>query len=208
MDHRKLNDEKWTKRSTTYDDRKYDFMRLMQEELIRKMIIKEWFTFLDIGCGTGWALFHLHAKLNGNGTFYGVDISEGMIVKAIEKIGEAKNIQFVKADAMELPFPNDSIDRVLCTNSFHHYSEPQKTINEVYRVLKRGGSIYLMDATRDSLFMRIVNKGVKHIEKEHVCFYSSKEMEKMYLKAQLRYRKEKLGCFRYPMKIHVGEKES
>ena len=39
-------------------------------------------------------------------------------------------------DSENLPFAKDAFDVVVCTNSFHHYPNPQAFINEAARVLK------------------------------------------------------------------------
>ena len=56
IDHDAANEQKWSRRAATYDDRRYSYFRLMQRELIASVKITAPITFLDLGCGTGWAV--------------------------------------------------------------------------------------------------------------------------------------------------------
>src|SRR5262249_20090840 len=49
----------------------------------------------------------------------------------------------VVADAMRLPFREDSIDAVLCTGSLQVIEDPKRAVSEMYRVLKPGGVVFL-----------------------------------------------------------------
>lgn len=49
----------------------------------------------------------------------------------------------VVGDAHELPFPDQSFERVLCTEVLEHLHTPQKAIDEMYRVLKPRGELIL-----------------------------------------------------------------
>jgi len=107
-----------------------------------------------------------------------------------------------------LLFQNRYFDRVLCTNSFHHYPNPQKVVDEISRVLKIHGKCFILDVTRDDIVMDRINKHVQKIENEHVSFYSSKEYRAFFEAAGLLYYQKKIGLLKYPLKIHIGEKVS
>jgi len=49
----------------------------------------------------------------------------------------------VVADARNLPFEDNSIDAVICESLLEHVKDPQVVINQIYRVLKPGGMIYI-----------------------------------------------------------------
>ncbi len=63
-------------------------------------------------------------------------------------------------DSENLPFAKDAFDVVVCTNSFHHYPNPQAFINEAARVLKPHGRLVLRDYTSDKFMVWLMN----HIE--------------------------------------------
>ncbi len=104
---------------------------------------------LDVGCGTGELLNEIE-KIYPQSSCIGVDISEEMLHKANDK---NKNIKYLVADVHNLPFDDNTFDFVLNTISFHHYVSPQSALNEMIRVLKPGGYIYILDSVKDPRFI-------------------------------------------------------
>ena len=202
--HDKANDVKWSKRSTTYDNKRFNYFRFMQRHLIISLKLKANSNFLDLGCGTGWAVYYASKICNEAGSFIGIDISDGMIKKAKQNYSYLKNVDFFHANSESLPFKNNYFDFIICTNSFHHYSDPNKALLEVFRVLNKQGKFYILDVTSDDFFMKFIDKIVQKREKEHVKFYSKKEYIEMFNKNGLKHIKSK--AFIYPMKIHIAEK--
>jgi ubiquinone/menaquinone biosynthesis C-methylase UbiE len=66
-DHDSTNEEKWTQRALTYDDKRYNYFRFMQRILVESINIRPNMTFLDLGCGTGWAVRYIATKMKGQG---------------------------------------------------------------------------------------------------------------------------------------------
>jgi ubiquinone/menaquinone biosynthesis C-methylase UbiE len=58
----------------------------------------------------------------------------------------------VQGDSERLPFADQSFDVVTCANSFHHYPRQDRAAAEMYRVLKPGGRLLLLDGYRDGLW--------------------------------------------------------
>jgi ubiquinone/menaquinone biosynthesis C-methylase UbiE len=199
--------EKWDTRAITYDCKRYDYFRFMQRLLLATINFKAPASFLDLGCGTGWAVRYVASKLNGNGIFIGIDLSEGMIEKAVENVGGLPNVEFFRANAEELPFRDGYFDIIVCSNSFHHYPHPEKALKEAQRVLKPTGRISILDITADDFFIRCVDANVRRKEREHIKFYSTKEYEAMMSRVGLIHNgSHVLGVF-YPLKVHGGEKQ-
>lgn len=202
--HARMNESKWTLRAETYDESRFDYFRLMQKYVLRYIERKPGVHFLDVGCGTGWAVCHLAESLQYLGEFYGIDLSIGMVEKASLKSEEHSNIHFIQANVEQIPIEDNFFDYVISTNSFHHYLDPSKALCEVRRILKPHGRILIMDPTADDLLMRWIDRRVKKNEPEHVKFYSSKEYQTMFEEAKVEYIQRII--FTSPMKIHVGEK--
>ena len=80
---------------------------------------------------------------NSDSEFTGLDLSPEMIKQAINK--NIKNAQFIEGKSDELPFADDTFDIVTCSQSFHHYPETDKPMQEARRVLKPGGLYILSD---------------------------------------------------------------
>ena len=128
---------------------------------------------LDIGCGPG-QMEELVTELAVRGEAIGLDISNKMLLRAKEKHGKAS---FVFGFADNIPFPENYFDIVYCLNSFHHYPNQVKALKEMFRVLKKDGHLYLLDATRDGIFRKAWTKMLNmFFEEKYVKYYSSKEM--------------------------------
>jgi len=161
-------------------------------------------TFLDLGCGTGWAVMYAFEKTNGQGTFIGVDISEKMINIAKEKFKDLQAVKFIQSSAENINFSLNSVDKIICTNSFHHYTYPTEVLASIKKILKTNGIFCIADVTKDSLFVKLLNKILKKTEKGHVSFYSSNQYKEMFQKVGLKYRAtQNLNSI---LKIHICEK--
>lgn len=109
--------------------------------------------FLDVACGTGEIMYRL-AKRYPKSEFYGVDLSPEMIKKAKEKMRERKSLLFQVGNVDAIPFKDAIFDVVLCSEAFHHFEHSQKALEEMHRVLKKGGMFLLMDPAYDTFFQR------------------------------------------------------
>lgn len=97
---------------------------------------------LDLGCGTGDIVATLADNIP-QAHVIGLDSSIRMLSHATRKY---QDFEFIYGDMMELPFPDEYFDFVVATNSLHHlrnYEEQFKVRDEVFRILKAGGSFVL-----------------------------------------------------------------
>lgn len=207
-EHAKLNEEKWDLDAEGYDNRgSSSYLRSMQEKIVSLLDLKKGQRLLDLGCGTGRALRYASSLINGQGEFYGIDISSKMIEIAKANASD-KNMHFYKTNSDKLPFKNNFFDLIMCSNSFHHYYSPDKVLKETYRVLKPKGRIYILDPTADTLIIKVIEwLLLKRIEKGHVKLYSTKEYKSLFEKAGLQYIKSVAVAKWGLTKVHIGEKE-
>lgn len=104
-------------------------------------------TILDLGCGTGWFTRKLQA-LFPEARVVGVDLSQGMIEKA--RSASPDSIQWLTADAENLPFPPGSFDLVFSNLMIQWCQHPQDVLSQCRRLLKPGGRLAvstLLDGT-------------------------------------------------------------
>jgi len=89
---------------------------------------------LEVACGTG----RFSVELSENGAnVTGVDISRPMLTKGVGKARErGLAVEFMRGDAKQLPFPDDSFDLVLGMRFFHLIDEPEEYLREMARVSK------------------------------------------------------------------------
>ena len=74
------------------------------------------------------------------------DASKKMIEQA-KKGKNPRNLTYLQADAAHLNFAENSFDVVICSQSFHHYPDPQSFFKSVYKVLRPNGRLILRDMT-------------------------------------------------------------
>ena len=204
--HIEINENKWDKWAKSYDGKgwRYIYLRKCQSGVVSLLDIKENICVLDIGCGTGWALGQIAKLVDGKGSFYGIDLSAKMIEKAKENFKEQKQFQFMKANAESIPLEDNKFDVIICTNSFHHYLNPDKALKEMYRLLKAEGKVYILDPTVDMWILKIVSKLIKLLDPSQVKLYSTKEFKELIIGSGLMYVGRRK--IRMQQKVHMGEK--
>ena len=204
--HLELNEAKWDKWADTLDEKSWrnDYLRAAQSKVISLLNVQPGVHFLDIGCGTGWAVGQVAKLVDDQGSFYGVDLSPKMIEKAKSNFRGRDHLFFTQANVESIPLNSDFFDSIICTNSFHHYPNPAKALNEMYRLLKSGGKVYILDPTADTRLMKLIDKIIKAMEPEHVKIYSTKEFQQMFSEVGLKYLNSKLVNGRES--IHIGAK--
>lgn len=109
--------------------------------------IKERDIVLDLGCGGGFDCFLASEKVGKEGKVIGVDMTKEMIEKAKmnAKKRSVNNVEFILSEIEKLPIEDDSID-VITTNCVINLTpDKTKTFKEAFRVLKRGGKMYISD---------------------------------------------------------------
>jgi ubiquinone/menaquinone biosynthesis C-methylase UbiE len=208
--HLKLNEAKWDRWADTADGKGgiYDYLRTAQNNLLSSIDIREGINFLDIGCGTGRAV-RLAANMAGyRGSFYGADLSAKMIGKARENFNGNANIHFIVANSESIPLEDNLFDIIICTNSFHHYLHPDRALKEMYRLLKTGGRVFILDPTADLWIIKVADKILRLIEPEHVKMYSTSEFKSLITGSGLKYiDSDKIGIVdKIHEKVHIGEK--
>jgi len=93
---------------------------------------------LEIGIGSGLNIPLYDTDLVKK--IVGVDPSAAMHSLAKERINESPvSIEFISADAAEIPLQDQSIDTIVCTYTLCTVSNPQQVLKEVKRLLKPGG---------------------------------------------------------------------
>ena len=106
-------------------------------------------TLLDIATGTGdFAI--LAAEMLHPQAIVGADISEGMMEigrQKVEQKGLSEVIQFQKEDCLALSYPAESFDAVTAAFGIRNFAELEKGLSEMWRVLKKGGHLSVVELT-------------------------------------------------------------
>ena len=99
---------------------------------------------LDVACGPGVVTA---AIAPGAASVVALDATEQMLEKAKLRCANAGllNVDFKCGDAENLPFENAQFDGVVTRLAVHHFADPQRALNEMFRVLRRGGTAVVVD---------------------------------------------------------------
>ena len=99
---------------------------------------------LDVGCGTGYLLRALASRYPQAEELSGIDAAPHMIETA-RRLTDDKRLTFATNVAENLPYPDASIDLVVSSTSFAHWSDQYAGLSECARVLRAGGHLILVD---------------------------------------------------------------
>lgn len=122
---------------------------ILKKELQQKTSFK----ILDIATGTGDLAIQA-ASLNPE-KIIGIDISEEMLKIGQQKIVK-KNlsnlIEFIVAEAENLPFQNNTFDATIVAFGVRNFYDLNKGLTEIYRVLKNDGILIILEFSQPSGF--------------------------------------------------------
>lgn len=130
-------------------------------ELVLEIVEKYGMNFnslLDIGCGTGSLLNYISSDMNIS-QLYGIDPSENMI-----KIAKKKNInrcKFYIEPIESISLPDNSIDCVVNTTAFSHFSNVGNAMSQIHRVLKKTGYCIIVEHKKPKLYVERFLKKIR-----------------------------------------------
>ncbi len=141
---------------------------------IKQLQLNEGDTIINLPCGTGQNFEYIQKYLNNTGLIIGIDLSDGMLNKAEQKVkkNEWNNIKIIKADATKVE-PNWiktqfnhslKIDAILCDLGLSGFPDWKLVIDNLLSILAPGGRIVIMDwylpkPTLKGKFIKWIGKG-------------------------------------------------
>jgi SAM-dependent methyltransferase len=119
---------------------------------------------LDVGSGPGNVTASLARAAGSDGLALGVDISEPMLARAVDAQA-GPNIGFLRADAQQLPFRDETFDAAISLAVLQLIPDPPVTVTEIVRVLKPGARLAIMVPTvgRGGELLRWLPNGSVHV---------------------------------------------
>jgi len=129
-----------------------------QSQIIEKLLHGDTFyppgsRVLEAGCGVGAQTLILAGKSPGV-RITSLDISRRSLLEARNTISSRNlpNVRFLQASVLDLPFPESSFDHVFICFVLEHLKEPARALGEVRKVLKKGGSLTVIEGDHGSFF--------------------------------------------------------
>ncbi|MBI1722468.1 MAG: methyltransferase domain-containing protein [Gemmatimonadetes bacterium] len=117
-------------------------LRPLVQRMVSFAALKPGERLLDVGCGTGIIANQGARRVGPKGKVVGIDISEGMLVRAraeAARRGVDGWVDYQVGDAEALQFADASFDCVTCLFTFMHLPQPERAIGDMYRVLSPRG---------------------------------------------------------------------
>ncbi len=101
---------------------------------------------LDVGCGPGLLVAEMADAVSPSGWVIGLDVSEAMLAVARRRCEPVANrTSLVRGDATALPFSAASFDAAVSTQVFEYVADVESALAELYRVVRPGGRVLLLD---------------------------------------------------------------
>jgi len=137
-DYRKIHTENIQKISGTDSEAFSEYKIVTVKKLLNGKHI------LDLGCGDGTTAKCI-SELCVDYSYDGIDISEKSIFEAERK--NISNCKFVQYDGKNIPYEDETFDVVFIACVLHHIETQARTqiLEEVYRVLKKGGVVIIFE---------------------------------------------------------------
>ena len=98
----------------------------------------------DLGCGSGVFTIPLSKKVK---RVYAIDVEPKMIEIVDQKIIKNKIINIATMLSLDnkIPLANDFLDLLLTINTLHEFNDLNRTLSEIYRILKPNGKVAVVD---------------------------------------------------------------
>jgi len=142
IDYYKTRENYYGKRlNVNYADHIISSLEIQKEDIV-----------LDIGCGPGAYLEHIKQKINSS--CFGIDISPDAVVKRSKK-------NLAVADMRYLPFKCGTFTKIFSLGTIEHAPETRIIVEEIFRVLKIRGKLFLNVPNKFSFFH--ITKNIKKI---------------------------------------------
>jgi SAM-dependent methyltransferase len=128
---------RWVRMQEQLDDQLAPFGRIVMDRLA----IGEGERVLDVGCGCGETSLELGRRVGAQGSVLGVDISTIMLQRARERGANAKNVQFLVADAQTHAFAPASFEVIFSRFGVMFFQDPRAAFKNLAQALAPGGRL-------------------------------------------------------------------
>lgn len=168
--------------------------------IVKELKVEPTDKILEVGCGRGFILNILSALFTAE--FHGIDIAKDHLAIARKQL-KNRNVKLKYASVYELPYPDNSFDKIVSTEVLEHLEHEDKALGEIRRVLKPGGKLIVtvpnkkypflwdpINKTLETVFGTHVKKGMfSGIWAHHVRLYGKKQLKSVLEKNNFTVRK-------------------
>ena len=164
---------------------------------------------LDIGTGSGYLAFAL-AKNYPDVSVTGLDIVEKALDENRKRAANEglKNISFFSYNGIDFPFSDGKFDIAVSRYAMHHFPDIGKSLSEIYRVLKKTGSLFISDpAPNDNDIVGFIDEYMQVKKDGHIGFYTFDDWKRLCEKNGFCYIRSFGSTIRFPRKYEEVYRE-
>jgi SAM-dependent methyltransferase len=134
------------------------------ECLAKRLASRRLARVLEIAAGTGVVTRHLASLLPDDVSIVATDLNQPMLDLASE-VGTARPVEWRQADALQLPFEDESFDAVVCQFGVMFFPNKSKAFSEARRVLRAGGVLLfnVWDRIEENEFADVVTTALESV---------------------------------------------
>ena len=144
------------------------------EDLAARLPLKKTSSILELACGTGILTRVLRTRLPSRAKLIATDLNEPMFRQAATKFEKSERVQWLEADACDLPFDDRKFDAVVCQFGIMFVPDKALAAREAYRVLRRDG-VFLFnvwDAMKHNKLGELAHRTItSYFKKDPPTFY-------------------------------------
>ncbi|MEW5008246.1 MAG: methyltransferase domain-containing protein [Cycloclasticus sp.] len=132
-----------------------------RQAVVKALAVQAGQSVLDIGSGPGLLARDLAPVVGNTGSVLGVDLADDMGESATKLCSDFSWVNFENADALSLPYADNSFDRVVSTQVYEYVADLQCAVDELSRVLKPGGYAVIVDTDWEFPYWNASDGGVR-----------------------------------------------
>ncbi len=120
-------------------------------EVMDKLGIQSGSVVADVGAGTGYFTFHLASRVGPRGKVYAEDVEDRDLKKIKDRAADRGlvHIETILGTTRDPRLPADSLDAILVVNAYHEMREYDAMLSAMFRALKPGGRLAILDQRAD-----------------------------------------------------------
>jgi len=122
-----------------------------REQFMRLLGLRAGERVLDVGSGPGFLSEAMAQAVGDAGVVCGIEISEPLLTFSRARCAHLPWIEYRRGDAVQLPVTEGSFDIAVSTQVLEYVADVDKAIAELFRVVRRGGRVAVMDTEWDSV---------------------------------------------------------
>ncbi len=142
---------------------KFRDLFLSRKNILKEVGIEPGFHVLDYGCGPGSYVVPTAELVSKLGKIYALDVHP-LAIKMVQNIASERQLTNVKTICSDCKtgLPNNSLDVVLLYDTFHEFSDPNRVLEELHRVLKPNGILSFSDhhMKENEILAKVTNRGL------------------------------------------------